>query len=303
MTILVTGATGFIGNKLVCELRKKGEKIKILSRNSYPDVDSVVCDLSSNLIPSESLEGVKTIFHLAGFTHNLRDARKVKDLYQRINVDATVELARLALKYNVKNFIFISSVKAGRFSSMDSCVSEMQEDNAKSVYGRTKREAELRLLEIGKNTNMQVSIIRPALVYGPNVKGNLRLILLGINQGWFPPLPEIGNKRSMIHVDDLVRAILFIYDSNNTNGEIFIATDGKNYSAAQIYNNLCEVLGKPIPNWRLPLVILKMISFISPNFKYKIQKLIGDEYYSSEKLESIGFKPKLTLRDMNEKIF
>ena len=282
------------------KLRKKGEKIKILSRNSYPDVDSVVCDLSSNLIPSESLEGVKTIFHLAGFTHNLRDARKVKDLYQRINVDATVEIARLALKYNVKNFIFISSVKAGRFSSMDSCVSEMQEDNAKSVYGRTKREAELRLLEIGKNTNMQVSIIRPALVYGPNVKGNLRLILLGINQGWFPPLPEIGNKRSMIHVDDLVRAILFIYDSNNTNGEIFIATDGRSYSSRQIYNALCKSVGKKIPRWSVPKFVFDMLSLLSYRIKYRFDKLFGEEYYSSKKLEALGFKAKKTLENINE---
>ena len=300
MTILVTGATGFIGKKLVCELRKQGEKIKILSRNSHPEIDSVVCDLNSNLIPSDLLEGVNTIFHLAGFTHNLRDSSKVKDLYQSINVDATVELAKLALKNNVKKFIFISSVKAGKFSSMDSCVAEIKKENPKSVYGRTKREAELKLLEIGKNTNMQVSIIRPALVYGPNVKGNLRLILLGIKQGWFPPLPEIGNKRSMIHLDDLVRAILFIYDSDNANGEIFIATDGMAYSSRQIYNAMCKAVGKKIPKWSVPKFVFDILSLLSRRIKYRFDKLFGEECYSSKKLEALGFKAKKTLENINE---
>jgi len=298
--ILVTGATGFIGKSLICELKNQEKKIKIISRKPYPKIDSIVCDLSSNKIPNHSLKGVDTIFHLAGFAHNLSNSSKVKNMYQSINVDATVNLAKLALKNNVRKFIFISSVKAGKFSSMDSCITEMKKENPKNIYGSTKREAELKLLEIAKDTNMQVSIIRPALVYGPNAKGNLRLILLGIKQGWFPPLPEVGNKRSMIHIDDLVRAILFIFDNDNINGEIFIATDGLAYSSRQIYNGMCKAAGKKIPKWSVPKFIFDILSLLNQNIKYKVHKLLGEEYYSSRKLESLGFKANKTLENINE---
>ena len=150
---------------------------------------------------------------------------------------------------------------------------------------------------------MHVSIIRPSLVYGPNVRGNLKLMLSGIEKGWFPPLPETGNKRSMIHVDDLVRAILLVVDDDRANGEIFIATDGAPYSSREIYNAMCGVVGKLIPKWSVPKVLFDLASLASPRIKYKLNKLLGDECYSSAKLEALGFKAKRSLKDMNETDF
>ena len=150
---------------------------------------------------------------------------------------------------------------------------------------------------------MHVSIIRPSLVYGPDAKGNLKLMLSGIKKGWFPPLPETGNRRSMIHVDDLVRAIILIADDERANGEIFIATDETPYSSREIYNTMCNLTGKLIPKWHVPKIIFDIVSLISPNIKYKINKLLGDECYSSNKLERLGFKAKKSLKDMYETDF
>ena len=150
---------------------------------------------------------------------------------------------------------------------------------------------------------MHVSIIRPSLVYGPNVKGNLKLMLAGIKKGWFPPLPETGNRRSMIHVDDLVRAILLVAKDECANGEIFIATDGTPHSSRDIYNAMCSVLDKSIPKWSVPNNLFDMASLINPRIKYKLNKLLGDECYSSAKLEALGFKVQKTLKDMNETSF
>ena len=91
---------------------------------------------------------------------------------------------------------------------------------------------------------MKIIIIRPALVYGRQVKGNLKSMIRGIDAGWFPPLPETNNKKSMIHVDDLVSAILFLNGKDNLKGNFFTVTDGKFYSSAEIYNILCTVLEK-----------------------------------------------------------
>ena len=300
MVTLITGATGFIGRKLINVV--DGE-IRVLSREKHSDYDTIVCDLQSEVIPDQALNNVNTVFHLAGFAHDMRDASKIADLYYKVNVSATVQLANLAVKSGVKRFVFVSSVKAGGNPPLGTCANEKDQKNTEDVYGKTKREAELKLLEIGQVSGMHVSIIRPSLVYGPDVKGNLQLMLSGIEKGWFPPLPETGNKRSMIHVDDLVRALLLVANDDRANGEIFIATDGTPYSSRDIYNAMCSALDKSIPKWSVPKTLFDIASLVSSQIKYKINKLLGDECYSSAKLEALGFKAKKSLKDMNETDF
>jgi len=300
LTTLITGATGFIGRRLISAV--DGE-IRVLSRAVHSDLETVICDLQSSVISDNTLNSIDTVFHLAGFAHDMRDPSKIVDLYYKINVSATVQLAELAVKSGVKRFVFVSSVKAGGISTPKKCINENDQIDPEGIYGKTKREAELRLLKIGKESGMHISIIRPSLVYGPDVKGNLKSMLLGVEKGWFPPLPETGNKRSMIHVDDLVRAILLVAGDDRANGEIFIATDGAPHSSREIYNAMCTVLDKSIPKWSMPKTLFDIASLVSSQIKYKINKLLGDECYSSAKLEALGFKAKKSLKDMNETDF
>ena len=300
MTTLITGATGFIGRRLISAV--DGE-IRVLSRAAHSDLETVICDLQSSVISDNTLDSIDTVFHLAGFAHDMRDPSKIVDLYYKVNVSATVQLAELAVKSGVKRFVFVSSIKAGGISTPKKCINENDQIDPEGIYGKTKREAELRLLKIGKESGMHISIIRPSLVYGPDVKGNLKSMLLGVEKGWFPPLPETGNKRSMIHVDDLVRAILLVADDDRANGEIFIATDGIPHSSRYIYNAMCSALDKSIPKWSVPKTLFDIASLVSSQIKYKINKLLGDECYSSAKLEALGFKAKKSLKDMNETDF
>ena len=207
---LITGSSGFVGSRLLRLLNNTECEISLLLRKINLNYETTVCSLGRDKIPLSALKSVDTVFHLAGFAHDLNNPSKVEKIYQSVNVDATVELAELAVQSGVKKFIFVSSVKAGGGALSGECMTEIDQSSPDGVYGRTKREAEIKLLEIGRKSNMHVSIIRPALVYGPNAKGNLNLMLSGIELGWFPPLPEVGNRRSMIHVDDLVRAIFFV---------------------------------------------------------------------------------------------
>jgi nucleoside-diphosphate-sugar epimerase len=298
--VFLTGATGFVGQRLINALH---EEVRVLSRKKFLSYNTVVCNLETETIPKDAMNNIDTVYHLAGFAHDARDADKIKDLYRKVNIDATVELAKLAVKSGVKKFVFISSVKAGGLPLSEHCANEGDQSDPEGIYGKSKREAELKLLNIGKESGMHVSIIRPSLVYGPNVKGNLQLMLSGIKKGWFPPLPETGNKRSMIHVDDLVRAILLVSDDDRANGEIFIATDGAPHSSREIYNAMCSALNKLIPKWSVPNFLFNMASLISPRIRYKLNKLLGDECYSSVKLEVLGFKAQKILKDMNETDF
>lgn len=298
--ILISGATGFFGKRLLGAL---DGNIRLLSREKQPDYETIVCDFEKIDIPKSALELIDTVFHTAGFAHDMRNAGEIEDLYHKVNVNATIQLAELAVESGVKKFIFISSVKAGGRPTFGVCASEKDQGDPEGIYGNTKREAELRLLKIGKESGMHVSIMRPSLVYGPGVKGNLQLMLSGIKKGWFPPLPETSNKKSMIHVDDLARAVLLLADDDRANGEIFIATDGIPHSSREIYNAMCSVLGKSIPKWSIPKFLFDIVSLISLRIKYKVNKLFGDECYSSSKIEALGFKARKTLKDMNETDF
>ena len=302
--ILITGATGFIGSQLLLGLKRqasklkvKGErgrleapKIKILSRSSHNVYETVVCDLESEEVPDGILDGVDTVYHLAGFTHDMRDASNFEYLYRRLNIHSTVRLAEMAVLSGVRSFVFVSSVKAG---------GQNVGGEPKGIYGETKREAELKLLELGLQSEMHFSIVRPSLVYGPGVKGNLALMRRGIEQGWFPPIPETENRRSMIHVDDLVRALLLAAEDKRANGEIFIATDGVPHSSREIYDAICQSIGKTVPQWSVPKIVFKGLSLLSPRILYKVDKLLGDEYYSSEKLEELGFRAEKSLLDFD----
>ena len=298
MINFVTGGTGFVGQRLVTTLQQKSN-VRLLSRNKLNEY-TVICDLRVDPIPNDALIGIDTVFHLAGFAHDFQNPSEIEHIYHKVNVDATVELARLAVESGVKKFIFVSSVKAGGRLIPGNCAIEADPGKPDGIYGKSKREAELKLLEIGRKSDMHVSIIRPSLVYGPDVKGNLHLMLSAIDKGWFPPLPETGNKRSMIHVDDLVRALLLVANDDRANGEIFIATDGAPHSSRDIYNAMCNVAGKSVPKWSVPKILFDIVSLLSPRIKYKVDKLLGDECYSSEKLEKLGFKPRRVLSEMNE---
>ena len=302
-THLVTGATGFVGLRLLGLLKNLECEVRLLSRSSLPGYELIFCDFQKDKIPLSALQSIDTVFHLAGFAHDLHVNSETEDIYQIVNVDATVQLAKKAVQAGVKRFVFVSSVKAGGHSFDTRCMTESEQNEPVGIYGKTKREAEIKLLEIGRQSEMHVSIIRSSLVYGPNMKGNLHMMLSGIEKGWFPPLPKLKNRRSMVHVDDLVRAIVLVAEDNQANGEIFIVTDGSPHSSREIYEVMHKLLGKSIPKWSVPKSLFKFVALFNSSLKYKMNKLFEDDCYSSEKIQSIGFKAQRSLKETNETSF
>ena len=294
---LITGSTGFIGSRLVKCLDDLNYDILVVSRNPQSKYKSIICDLQNDEFPESILSGIDIVFH------DSPNKKKYENIYDKVNFDATIRLAKSSILNNVKKFVFISSVKAGGSSIQGQLMNENVESTPEGMYGKSKRKAELELIKIAQKSSMMISIIRPALVYGPDVKGNLGKMISGINAGWFPPLPETGNSRSMIHVDDLVLAILFIANSKKTNREIFIATDGEFYSSRKIYEIISFSLNKSIPTWSVPKFIFDLAALTSLNIRYKINKIMGDEMYSSKKLQLLGFSAQKKLKDINQSSF
>lgn len=298
MQSIVTGSSGFIGSRLSYLLEKEGYDVVGVSRHMQSRERDVKCDLEKDCLKEEVFKEVNSVFHLAGHAHDLSNPKKSLQTYIALNVDATIKLALQSAEAGVKNFIFISSVKAGTMNSLSEPVS----GEYSNIYGGTKLKAESELLRISKQFDMKVCIVRPALVYGKEVKGNLSLIKRAIEGGWCPPLPKIYNKRSMIHVDDLVKAIVLI-EKMGENGQVYTVTDGYDYSTTEIYDTFLDLSNKPPPRFRLPLFVLKMFRFTPGPLGHKIGKLLEDDKFSSSKIESLGFQAQLKLRHLNETLF
>ncbi len=296
MHCLVTGASGFIGRILSAELVKSGHRVTGLFRNRVdgPWTDHFLFDLGSNAIPDELLSGVDVIYHLAGIAHDIHRSKYNEADYQRINVQATVDLARQAGLSGAQHFIHFSSVKAVADPG-EICVDESWDAWPADIYGRSKREAEEALLELHKAGDCAVTILRPALVYGPGVKGNLAQMVNAIRLGYFPPLPETGNRRSLIHVLDLVDVAQRLTLQPLAYGKTYIASEQEPYSTRKMYENICRSLDKPVAKWAIPVAVLRSLARVGdrierftgrqcPVSQSMIDRLLGSACYQSKLL-------------------
>ncbi|MDD2761367.1 MAG: NAD-dependent epimerase/dehydratase family protein [Methylomonas sp.] len=303
--VLVTGANGFIGGHLCEGLRQAGFELRTLNRHAAPgDERSFRMDLARDPCPHGLLHNVDAIFHLAGKAHDLAGNDNDASTYHRINTEGTRKLLEAAKLAGVKRFIFFSSVKAVGESDMQA-MNETFDLPAVTPYGRSKFEAEQLVLH-GDYVPHPV-VIRPAMVYGNTEKGNLSRMIKAIRWGLFPPLPEMHNRRSMVHVDDIVRAAILADETPQAAGQVYIVTDGHCYSTRQIYDWVRASLGRSPVRWAIPMEFLNGLAKVGDMIGYLIgrrfvfdsaalRKLAGSAWYLSDKIErELGFKANRTL--------
>ena len=314
MKALVTGAGGFIGRHLVARLLQNGYSVRALVHKSRPpaewpaSVEVAIGDVRDAQAMKEVAAGCEIVYHLAGKAHALTEVRGDEDAYRAINTDGTRHVLEGAVASGARAFVLFSSVKAmGEGGSR--CLDESFDGPPETPYGRSKLEAERTALEIGRQTGLHVTCLRFPLVYGPGDKGNLFRMIAAIDRGVFPPLPDLGNRRSLVHVVDAVQAAVLAVSVPTAKGQCYIVTDGRAYSTRELYELICRALGKPIPRWYVPLWTLKVlgkagdaIGWISGRrFLFDsdvLDKLIGSAWYSSEKISrQLGYRPSITFLD------
>ena len=305
--VLITGAAGFIGNALSERLAALGARVTGMVRRSVPGVwhDEFICDLD---VPEEQLlpESIHIVFHLAGRVHQPDDDPKVDTPYMRTNVAGTRWLLEAARAREVRRFVYVSSTKAMGEGTAET-VDEETRPRPQDAYGRSKLAAERLVLDAGSKTNLETVVVRLPAVYGPGSKGNIAQMLERIRSGRFPPLPEFGNRRSLVHVANVVDALLLVGSHPNAAGEEFLVTDGCDRSTRALYEAMCAALGKAvlpwsIPRWALGLTaragdgIADLTGLPVPMDSVRYSKLAGSASYSCEKLSSrLGYTPKHTL--------
>ena len=256
------------------------------------------------------LDGVTTVFHLAGKAHAFAPDYRDEAAYFSVNVAATRRLLEAARDAGVKRFVYFSSVKASGFpveGDTDMVVDEQHQHAPESSYGCSKRMAEKLVLDGGFVP--EPVVIRPSMVYGNTEKGNLPKMIRAIRNHRFPPLPDSGNRRSMVHVEDIVRAALLVAEHPDAIGKIYIVTDDERYSTWQIQSWIHEVLGQPLPQRHVPLSWLRFLACCGDligklrgrRFLFDgevLRRLIDSECYSSARIEQeLGFQPRRNLRE------
>lgn len=309
--VLVTGANGFIGRYLVKYLLQKKINVKILVRNIknasfFPkEVEIFVGDLTQPKSLMGSCKNIDTVFHLGGYAHAM--GQDVSNYHHQINFLGTQHIVDEAVRENVKKFIFFSSVKA--VGDQDLCTDETWMKPPNTAYGIAKRSAEKIVLEL-KNQGVHVCILRPALVYGPQWKGNLERMFLAIKKGLFLPLPKVNNRRSMVSLHDICEAAFLAAITSNANGKIYFVTDNELYSTHQIYSLMYKALGKPIPIWHVPFWVFKCLALLGNTWEKltgyhfffdsnSLSKLFGSAEFSSQQIQrDLDFKPSYTLEKM-----
>ena len=312
--VLVTGAGGFLGGATAHALVQNGYAVRALIRSSScktrcpAAADVVVGDLQDLGAMKHAVAGVETIVHLAGKAHAQDDPGGLDEEYHRINVEGTKHLLEAAQAAGVLRIIFASSVKVFG-ESTDGCVDESAPANPATAYARSKWQAEQLVSDYARRTGTVAVSLRLSMVYGPTEKGNLFRMMAAIDRGRFPPFPNIDNKRSLVHVSNVVQAMRCCLRQERTRLPAYIVADASPYSTTQLYDSLRTGLGRARPSWRFPLSLLKAGARFGdlvqkgtgrpvPLTTRTLEKLLESAWYSPAALmRDVGYSPSLSFDD------
>lgn len=304
MRVLVTGANGFVGSSLVPELSRHGYLVTELIRNKehisstsvttfyIQDLDGLV-DLRTRLVD------VDIVIHLAARVHVMKQKHTNSlNEYRRINVEFTMNLARQAAYLGVKRFIYLSSAKVnGEVNIKGTPFRADDIPNPQDPYGVSKLEAETCLMNLAKETGMEVVIIRPPLVYGPGVKANFLTMINFINKGIPLPFANVNNERSLVFIDNLVDLLIRVIDHPKAAGEVFLVSDDRDVSTTELLKLMSSALGKKAKLIPIPLFILKVIFNFVGKSNYS-QRLLGSLSLDISKTkELLNWKPLISFED------
>lgn len=294
--VLVTGASGRIGARLVEVLVEAGVPVRAMSRNRDAVLPQGAQRCTADLNDAESLkpvlEGITSVFHLASYAPMVNDPQpEDHPLHHAVTVIGTQHLMHEVEAAGVATLVFASSTRVM--------------DGSSSVYALSKKEAEQVVL--ASAFHLKTSVLRLPPVYGFPRQGSIAQMLNAIDAGYFPPVPDFGDRRSLVHVDDVVQALLLVSSSSATGGKTYVVTDLQQYSTRQLYELVCKALGKSpsahaIPRWLLHAAAVaggaleKVTGKKMPLNREKLDSLRCSAYFDARDIvQELGYSPIYTL--------
>ncbi len=299
-SVAVTGATGFIGKRLCKTLDSRGLNVTKIVRGSskhhVSDKSFGGEDNSCNTDWAGLDAGQGCVVHLAARVHVIEEVSSdPQNAYWRSNVDGTLRLARQAAAAGVERFIFVSTVKVNGEVTYGRPFSPKDEPAPGDLYGHSKLEAEKGLREIAAETGLEVVIIRPPLVYGPEVKANFLKLMRLVYRRVPLPFGVVHNKRSFIYLDNLIDFIARCISHPAAAGETFLVSDGADLSTSDLIRKIGSCMHRSPVLLPVPVRLLKRAGG-GLGKKTEIERLCGSlQIDISKTKELLGWKPPFSV--------
>ena len=307
--ILVSGASGFIGNRLRYALRTEGIECRGIVHRYSKDAECIVADLSEKDVLRLACANVETVFHCAGYSHAFSSVMGDDAAHHwRVNFEGARNLVEAAAVAGVRRFIFLSSVKA-MADPGSNCVDEDYTGQPDTAYGQAKRAAEDVVLSVGKQYGMHVVNLRLSMVYGNGGHGNLERMGRWVGRGLFPPIPENSNHRSLVHVDDVVDAMRQVAFDERADGRTYIVASHDAPSGRELFDMLRKAVGLTPCGWAVPMPAMRVVAKLGDGFERvlrrripldseALERLLGSAWYSPARIErELGWRAKVSLVD------
>lgn len=280
--MFVTGGSGFVGRHVLAEMGREGI-----------EAISVRRELAADTAWQDVLQGIGCVIHLAATAHERAEAHERRSDYEalrRVNALATERLAREAASAGVAQFVFLSTVGVCGDETLGEPFTEESAPAPRSLYAASKLEAEGLLAAVSSETGLAVTVLRPALVYGPGNGGNFLRLLKAVDRGLPLPLAALRNRRSLIYVGNLVSAIIAVLGRRDAAGQ-FMVCDAEVLSTPQIVRCLASGLGRRARLFPLPATALRLAgrAIGRPDV---VRRLVGSLEVDAGKLRRVvGWQP------------
>lgn len=263
--VLVTGATGFVGQALCRHLLDQGHKVVATYRRHPGELPCdwhQIGDMDGATDWSGIMDStIDAVIHLAARVHVMDDQDPDPlAAFRRANRDATRQLAQAAARHGVKRFVFLSSIKVnGEFTMPGAPFEAEVQSPPQDPYGLSKWEAEQALQEVAQEEGLEVCVLRPPLVYGAGVKANFLNLIKLADKALPVPFGRLSNRRSLIFVGNLVDGLSQCAFHPRAAGQTYLISDGQDLSVADMFAELARQLGRPCRTFVCPVWVLKLL--------------------------------------------
>ncbi len=261
--VLVTGASGFVGQTLCGVLAQSGCVVRAALRSPRPMPPAVaesvvVGDHDGKTRWDEALDQVDYVIHTAARVHILRDSPRNAELYIDTNARGTECLAAASAAAGVRRLVLLSSVKVNGESTRVGAFRSGDRPGPEDAYAQSKWLAESGLKEVSSRTGMEAVIVRPPLVYGPGVRANFLRLIRWVEAGWPLPLGAVHNRRSLVSVWNLCDLLVRVLEHPGAAGETFMVSDGEDLSTPDLIRRIGAAMGKRVVLPPVPVSMLLM---------------------------------------------
>jgi UDP-glucose 4-epimerase len=318
--VLITGATGAVGPRVVHALDQAGFLIRSFSVDTptsgmFPQsVEVLIGDVTDQVAVQSAMQGVDAVVHMAALLHIVNPPPELREKYERVNIGGTATVVEAAIKAGVKRVVLFSTIAV--YGPSDGRVlNEMSPTHPDTFYAQTKCAAEQIVLNArGADGKPLGAVLRLGAVYGSRIKGNYERLAHALARHRFIPIGNGLNRRTLVYDKDVAHAAVLAVSHPVAAGQIFNVTDGEFHTLNEIIESICSALGRKLPRWSLPVGPVRIvagliekganaISIKAPVTRETVDKYTEDIAVDGSLIQQeLGFVPQYDLKTGWEEI-